>query len=157
MRHHTHGHAWVDLMVSIRLQTSKRSNDSGSGAEQPAKRAKLMSGQTGPASLASTKRHTASAASSCTCSPTKASVAGAAGPLSGLHLVFWRLKHAKQLCEQVADDLDGSCRYAPLDSQWQFDVNTTHSSAAACDRRSGRVQWCRETSSQTQTTRSWSR
>jgi hypothetical protein len=101
--HIMHGGKSLDRRLSVRLQASKRSNTTGSAAEQPAKRKKLLSGGSGPSSAPSGKRQALSGASSSGCHPAEAPIAAAAGPLSGLHLKFWRLNFSKQLHEQVPD------------------------------------------------------
>ena len=94
-----HGRMLLNCRLSVHMQMSKQS--SGSAAEQAAKRKKLLPGGSGPSSLPSSKRQALSGASSGGCHPPEAPIAAAAGPLSGLHLVFWRLKHSKQLRDQV--------------------------------------------------------
>lgn len=100
--------------LAFPAQASKRDSVSGSGsaAEPPAKRPKLASGQSRPASQTG-KRAAASGghafSGSRSSSPVEATACQPAGPLSGLHLYFWRLKHAKSLAENVSRVQD-NCR-----------------------------------------------
>lgn len=157
--HFMHGGKSLDRRLSVRLQTSKRSNDTGSAAELPAKRKKLLSGRSGPSSAPSGKRHALSGASSSGCHPVEAPIAAAAGPLSGLHLKFWRLNHSKQLHDQVPD----SCNYlldvepdsfVELDTAVDVCLSTC---SGVCNRRRSRVQSCRMSSARTRCLQSWSR
>lgn len=81
----------------VQVSNRNRVNSSSTAAEQPAKRPRLASGQSA-ASTAAMQR-SASGGGSRSASPAEA--APAAGPLSGLHLVFWRLKHARPLIDKA--------------------------------------------------------